>query len=475
MAHEHYLYESISEQLRQHIRTGSYSAGERLPSVRQLSQMFGVSVNTVVQCFRQLETDGYIEIRPRSGVFVHASPPGQTQLAEILSFPLLPVEVSLSEDILHFMEPHVENDLVRLGIALPASEIMPVERVMRTLREVTRNHAQQAWDYCHPHGLESFTHQISHRSLKYPAPINHGDIVVTNGCMEAIELALRSVTRRGDTVAVETPTYYGSLVALDVLRRRALEIPTHARDGLCLYSLEQAFKRGQVAACLISANAQNPLGFCMPADRKERLVELASHYDIPIIENDVWGDTCFAGDSLPVKAWDRDGLVIYCSSFSKTLMPGMRLGWVAPGRFHKRLRELKQISSITTASAPQLLMARLLESGFYARHLEQLRQQLAEQSSAMSQAVADSFPRGTHITQPTGGCALWIGLPQHIDSRVLFTQAMAERIHIFPGNVFSAGPRHFNYLRLNTGQPVDATVRQAVYRLGELAGQLAGH
>ena len=317
MAHEHYLYESISEQLRQHIRTGSYSAGERLPSVRQLSQLFSVSVYTVVQCFRQLEADGYIEIRPRSGVFVHATPPGQPPSSNILSFPLLPVEVSLSEDILHFMEPHVEEDLVRLGIALPACDIMPIDRVMRTLREVTRNHARQAWD--------------------------------------------------------------------------------------------------------------------------------------------------------------QEGLVIYCSSFSKTLMPGMRLGWVAPGRFHKRLRELKQISSITTTSAPQLVMARLLESGFYARHLERLRQELAQQSNAMSQAVAASFPPGTHITQPAGGCALWIGLPQHIDSRLLFTQAINERIHIFPGNVFSAGPRHFNYLRLNTGQPVDSNVKQAVYRLGELAGQLSTH
>lgn len=469
MAHEGFLYESISQQLRNQIRGGSYQAGERLPSVRRLSQIFGVSINTVVQCFRQLEMDGFIDIRPRSGVFVASTQPASPDSPVVAHFPLLPVEVSLSEDILHYMEPHVEEHLVHLGIALPAREIMPIERILRTLREVTRRQPMDTWDYMHPHGHARFTHQLARRSLNYPVPFTPEDLIITNGCMEAIELALKTVTRRGDIVAVETPTYYGALVALEVMQRKALEIPTHYRDGMCLYSLEQAFKRGQVSACLVSCNAQNPLGFTMSAERKQKLVALATHYAVPLIENDIWGDTVYAGDSPPAKAYDEAGMVIYCNSFSKSLMPGMRLGWVAPGRFHHRLRELKQISSITTASAPQLLMGRLMESGFYAQHVQQLRQQLEAQTKETAAAVLDAFPPGTRIDIPTGGCVLWVGLPNRIDSRTLFDRALAGGIHIFPGTVFSAGPRHFNYLRLNAGTPTNPKLRQAISRLGELA------
>lgn len=472
MAQHLYLYENISESLRCHIRQGNYRSGERLPSVRSLSRLFKVSVNTITQCFRQLEADGYIEVRPRSGVFVADTLPRQAPPAPIAHFPLLPVEVSLSEDILHFMEPHARPELVHLGIALPSPGLIAVERAFKTMREVTRTHSLEAWDYTHPHGHDRFTHQLSRRSIHYPVPINQGELLVTNGCMEGIELALRALTEPGDTVAVETPTYYGTLLALGVMRRRALEIPTHYRDGVCLYSLEQAFKRGQVKACLLSTNAQNPLGFTMSSERKRKLVDLAVRYDVPIIENDIWGDTVYAGEALPAKAYDETGMVIYCNSFSKTLMPGLRLGWVAPGRYHHRIRELKQISSITTASVPQLMMARLMENGFYAQHIQQLRSQLANQATHMAERVRACFPVNTRVDIPTGGCALWIGLPRSGDSRVLFEKALEAGIHVFPGSVFSAGSRHTSYLRLNAGNPCDDQLDSAIDRLGALAASL---
>lgn len=473
MAQPLFLYESISAQLRGHIRCGSYQAGERLPSVRQLSQTFGVSINTVIQCFRQLEMDGYIEVRPRSGVFVSLTPPPDVQPDNVHHFEQLPVEVSLSDDILHYMEPHRDARLAKLGIALPAESIMPVSHVLRTLRDITRKQPHDMWDYMHPHGDASLTHQLARRSLAYERPVAESDIIVTNGCMEAVELALRTVTRRGDTVAVETPTYYGTLLALEVLQRKVLEIPTHWRDGPCLYSLERAMKRRQVQACLLSTSAQNPLGFTMSSERKRKLVELATQHAIPIIENDVWGDTVYSGDALPAKAWDDQGMVIYCSSFSKTLMPGLRLGWVAPGRFYQRLRELKQISSITTASAPQLLLGRLMESGFYSQHLVHLREKLQMQTRQAAQLVREHFPDGTRLQLPTGGCVLWVALPRSIDSRDVFARALAERVHVFPGSVFSTGMHHTSHLRINAGSPIEGTNAHAIRTLGDISRSLA--
>lgn len=212
----------------------------------------------------------------------------------------------------------------------------------------------------------------------------------------------------------------------------------------------------------------------MSAERKRKLVELATRYQVPIIENDIWGDTVYTGDALPAKAWDQHGMVIYCNSFSKTLMPGLRLGWVAPGRFYQRLRELKQISSITTASAPQLLLGRLMESGFYAQHLGQLRQHLQAQTRQTAKLILEAFPTGTRVSQPTGGCVLWVELPHSIDSREIFAQALARGVHVFPGSVFSSGLRHANHLRINAGSPVHPDIERAITSLGGIALGLSG-
>jgi DNA-binding transcriptional MocR family regulator len=472
MSQELFLYETLSERLAEHIRRGGFIPGERLPSVRALSKAFGVSINTTVQSLRKLEMDGYIEVRDRSGAYVRHALPRPAVNGNVSHFPVLPVEISLSEEILRFMEPHISEQALHLGIALPDPGLMPVERIMRLWRDASRRHARTMWDYSHPNGMPAMRRQLSIRSIGYDAGIGEDDILVTNGCMEAMELALRAVTKPGDVVAVESPTYYGTLLALDVLQRRAVEIPTHYRDGICLYTLEQVFRQGQVKACILSCNAQNPLGYVMTDERKQRLVEMASRYQVPVIENDIWGDTVYAGNAQPAKALDHTGMVIYCNSFSKSLMPGLRLGWVAAGRFHDRLRELKQISSITTAAAPQLVMSRFIESGAYAQHLVQLRAALEQQVTEALELVRESFPSGTWVHPPEGGCVLWVKLPEHRDSRKLFQQALNDGIHIFPGSVFSVGPRHSDFMRLNVGSGLTPEVREKLRRLGALVAQM---
>lgn len=472
MRQKSFLYETVSGQLREQIRRGSYTPGEKLPSVRQLSRIFNVSVNTILQCFRQLEADGLIKTHARSGVFVAPAKASLLQSKVTPLFPMLPVEVSLSEHILNFMEPHIDQSVVHLGIALPAQELMPVSQVLQAYRDVTRAAPDEAWGYTHPHGYDRLNHQLARRSLNYPVPIAEQDIVVTNGCMEAMELALRAVTKPGDTVAIESPTYYGALLALEVMGRKALQIPATPGQGVSLPALEQALRLGRVDACLFSTNAQNPLGFTMGDSQKQGLVQLLARHQVPMIENDIWGDTVFQGAALPAKAFDKEGLVIYCNSFSKSLMPGLRLGWTAPGRFHRRILELKQVSSITTATPPQMLMSRLLESGFYQRHLQKLRDSLQFQTARMVELIRAHFPPGTQVAEPTGGCALWITLPDHVDAELLFHQALKQRIHVFPGAVFSPGKGHRNCLRINAGGPVTPELEEAMAKLGELTRRL---
>ncbi len=470
---DRFLYERISRRLLEQIGAGSFAVGQKLPSVRRMSGLFQVSVNTVMQSYRHLEAEGYLEIRPQSGVYVRSADIHEMPEPDGSRYPLLPVELSLSEEVLHFMELHADREMVRLGIALPGPEVLPVDRVMQTIREVTRHHAMESWDYMHPNGHALFTHHLARRSLNYEVPVTAEDIIVTSGAMEALSLALRCVSKPGDAVAVESPTYYGALLLLETHQRRVVEIPTHPRHGISLSALEQVFAKGEVSACMVATNAQNPLGFTMSQERKRALVALSEKYAIPLIENDVWGDTVYEDGALPAKAFDRAGLVIYCNSFSKSLMPGLRIGWAAAGRFQKRFRELKQLSTITSTSLSQIVMGRLLESGFYVQHLRELRVRLREQVADSAAEIVRHFPTGTRLTRPTGGCVLWLRLPGQVDTVELFRRAAEHGIHVFPGGVFSLDGKHADYLRINAGGPVTARVREALAWLGETATEMA--
>ncbi len=466
-----FLYERICRQLLRQIGVGAYLDGDKLPSVRRMSQLFGVSVNTIMQCYHKLEADGVIEARPQSGFFVRSGKAGTPALPARTPIPLLPVEISLSERVLHYMELHAAPDMVRLGIALPAAQLLNVERVLKTLSDVLRHRPLEAWDYTHPNGHGALLHHLARRSLAHEVPVTADDILVTSGCMEAVAIALRCVSRPGDTVAVESPAYYGTLLMLEAHNRRVLEIPTSPRDGICLDTLERAFAERRVTACLFSANAQNPAGFTMPRENKARIAALAARYGIPLIENDIWGDTVYdATQATPAKAFDRHGLIIYCNSFSKTLIPGFRLGWAMPGRFQRRFREIKQLSTITSASAPQIAISRLLESGFYDHHIAGLRKHLHDQAMESAAEIEKYFPAGTRLNFPTGGCVLWVRLPSGVNAEALFQRAAAAGIHIFPGSVFSASGGLENHLRINVGNPVDMRVRTALRTLGQIAG-----
>jgi DNA-binding transcriptional MocR family regulator len=263
---------------------------------------------------------------------------------------------------------------------------------------------------------------------------------------------------------------------LEAHGRRVIEIPTDPASGLRLDSLERSFRSGHVRACLFSANAQNPLGFTMPGDAKRRIVKLAEQYNIPLIENDIWGETVYGQESeggrpVPAKAFDSQGLVLYCNSFSKTLSPGLRLGWCIPGRFQKRVQELKQLSTICAPSASQLAVERFLESGAYDLHLRELRKSLREQSVAYADAIERHFPAGTTITAPSGGCVLWIQLPPEGDYSTFFDRAAEAGILVFPGRAFSADERYRDCLRISTGTPLSTPQGKAIEKLGQLAAE----
>jgi len=301
-------------------------------------------------------------------------------------------------------------------------------------------------------------------------PLADDELVVTNGAMEALNLCLQAVTQPGDVVVVESPTFYAALQALERLGLRAVEVTTDPRDGVDLAALAALLARQKVAACWFMPSLQNPLGALMPAPRKQALVALLAQHGVPLVEDDVYGEL-YADVRRPpsAKAFDQGGGVLHCSSFSKCLAPGYRVGWAAAGRFAPAVQRLKMMSSLATALPPQLAIADYLAQGGYDRHLRQLRAALAAEQQRALRLIERHFPAGTRVTRPAGGYFLWLELPATVDALALHHQAMAQGISTAPGVLFSADRRFVHHLRLNVGHPGDARIDDALRRLGELA------
>ena len=308
-----------------------------------------------------------------------------------------------------------------------------------------------------PPGSEALRRQIARRSLDWGADLTSDDLITTCGGTEALMLCLRAVTKPGDVVAVESPTYFCVLQAIEELGLKALEIPMHPRDGMEVEALERAVATRRIAACVAVPNFNNPLGSLMPDDRKQRLLEILTARGIPLIEDDIYGDLHF-GPQRPrvVQSWDRQGLVMLCGSFSKTLAPGYRVGWVAPGRFHAKVMALKLTSTLATGTLPQAAIAEFVANGGYDHCLRAVRQTYAKQVQQMSDAVAASFPSGVKLTRPSGGFVLWVELPPAVRALELQDRAQVEGISVTPGPMFSARQGFENFIRLNCGHPWNA-------------------
>jgi DNA-binding transcriptional MocR family regulator len=464
------LYETVADSISGMISAGTLRPGERVPSVRRLSTQRRVSVATVLRAYEVLENRGLIEARPNAGYYVRhrtvvadepsiSNPPKAAQLVGISA---------LVQDVLDSRRPGVTS----FGTACPPPEYMPTGKLQRLIASISRRKPLSLTQYVLPPGNEELRRQVARRSLDLGCNLAAKDIIVTNGAMEAVNVCVRAVAKPGDTIALESPTYFGLLQTLESLGLKALEIPTHPRDGMSLDALEFALDRSRIAAVIAMPNAQNPLGFTMPDENKKRLVKMLDKRGVPLIEDDVYGDLHYGDErALPAKAFDRTGNVMLCSSFTKTLAPGFRLGWTAPGRWHAQVQMLKFINSVGCPEILQMVVAEFLSSGGYDRQLRSLRRVFRDQVGHMSSAISQHFPAGTRITRPAGGFILWVELPDRCDSVELFRQAMRNNISFGPGVLFSATSRYRNCLRIGCTEPWSPKVEQAVARLGELAAK----
>ncbi len=469
------LYRKLAERLRTSIVSGTLKSGEKLASLRKVTEQQKVSLATAIHAYRLLEEQGLIEARPQAGYFVVSSD-RQLQEPELTQPPTSPTAVGINELSADIFAAAANPDITPLGAACPAPELFPMQAIRRTMGRVLRQKPAIVTEYPLGAGLEDLRRQVGRRSLAWGGSIPYRDILVTNGATEAITLCLRAITKPDDIVITESPTYFGILQAIEILALRVLEIPTDPKDGISLDALRVALQRNKVKAMVLMPNAQNPLGATMPDGHKADLAELAARHGIPIIEDEIYGDLYF-GQSRPkmLKAFDQEGLVLTCSSFSKSFTPGMRLGWVSAGQYHSRVEILKRTTNIATDQLNQHVVAELLRAGVYERHVGVLRKILAANIVSARRTILETFPTTTRVTNPAGGYVLWVEFPKGVDALKLNVQARAEKISIGPGPLFSATGEFRNCIRVNCGVCWTSRIERALARLGALANkQLTG-
>lgn len=470
---ELFLYEQIANDVLKLINQGTYRPGDRIPSVRQMSQQQGASVSSVLQAYLQLENQGLIEARPQSGYYVRAASDLALPEPDISSPGLDPNHVNLHDLMMMAMRDSLNPGLIQLGAAMPNLELLPTERINRILANLARSANPGTHRYELPPGLEELRVQIARRAVQSGCQFSPNDIVITSGGVDGIHLCLYAVCKPGDIVAIESPMYFGTLQLLEVHGLRALEIPTNPREGISLGALQFAIEHNPIKAVLVISNFNNPLGSCIPDEKKKDLVELLAKHEIPLIDNDVSGEIYFT-DKRPMvtSAFDQKGLVMLCSSFSKDISPTLRVGWVAPGRFKNQVEWLKFTTSVATSRLPQMAIAQFLESGGYDHQLRRIRREYASNVALISQAVIRVFPSGTRITRLSGGFVLWVQLPENVDSLELYALALKNNITITPGYLFSPTNQFSNFIRLNAAA-WNYPIERAVRRLGELVIELS--
>ncbi|KAA0988808.1 aminotransferase-like domain-containing protein [Dyadobacter aurulentus] len=467
-----FVYLRIAGIIEQHILDNTWRTGDKLPSLRTICSDYGVSQNTALSAYYHLESKMLIETRPQSGYYVRFAGTKTPQLPGISS-PSTIASFGMSDRLVSKVYDNLgEGGHLPLALATPANELLPIAKLNKGLLLATRELQGSGVAYDKAEGNERLRRQIARRAFAMECSLSHHDIITTSGCLNALSYCLMSVTEKGDTVAMESPVSFGMLQLAEALGLKVLELPTDPGSGVDLNAFEGALKNEKVKASLLISNFNNPLGSCMPDENKRAAVQLAEKYNIPLVENDISGDVYFEQHRpKSCKTYDRSGIVLWCGSVSKTLAPGYRVGWVAPGKFKETILKMKLYHSISGTSITQETIAGFLESGRYESHLRKLRHTLHGNMLRYSGAIADYFPEGTKASRPQGGSVLWVELPAHIDTVDLYEKALTRNISFAPGKIFTLQNQYQSCMRLNYGLLWNEQTEAQLKALGELAKQ----
>jgi len=467
-----FRYNEIANGIATQIRSGILKAGDRLPSVRMLCKEHSIGMNTAKRVFLELEAQSLIEVKPQSGFFVNKLDYLRLPLPEVSS-PSLKANLNEPNELITKVYSNIGRaDLTLFSIGVPSGNLLPLAKLKKEVLYATRALKEGGTEYEPLQGNVKLRRMIAVRSLAWGGNLSEDDIITTNGGMNALSFCLMALGKAGDTVAVESPCYPGIFQLVISLGFKVLELPTHPVTGIEVDALKKVLPK--INICLLVPNFNTPMGSCMPDEHKREVVKLLAERNIPLIEDDIYGDIYF-GTQRPkcCKAFDTEGNVLLCSAFSKTLAPGYRVGWMAPGKYKDKLLRLKLVHSLSSPSIIQEAVGNFLKTGRYDVHLHQLRRTLQHNYQNYVQAIADYFPAGTKTSRPQGGLALWVEFDKKVDTVKLYDLAIKKQISIAPGRMFTLQDQFENCIRLCIGLPWSDELKFKLKQLGNLAKMIS--
>lgn len=463
-----FLYNEIAGGIAGQIKNGILKTGDRLPSVRALCQQHGISMNTAKRVFLELESQSLVDSKPQSGYFVSRLPYLKTPLPTV-SRPSTVAHENEPEELISKVYANMgRDDLTLFSIGVPSGDLLPIAKLKKEIVLATRALKGGGAEYELVQGNLKLRRMIAFRSLAWGGNLQENDLITTSGGMNALAFCIMALGKPGDTVAMESPCFPGTLQLARSLGLKVLELPTHPSTGIEIDALKKVIDK--INICLLVPNFNTPMGSFMPDENKKEVVALLSKHNIPLIEDDIYGDLYF-GAQRPkcCKSYDTEGNILYCSSASKTIAPGYRVGWVAPGKYKEQVLKLKLVHSISSASVNQEAVANFLKTGRYENHLRQLRRTLQENYQRYAQAISEHFPEGTKTSQPQGGVALWVEFDKRIDTAKLYEMAIKHQISIAPGRMFTLQNQFENCMRLCIGLTWSDKLAFKLKELGTLA------
>lgn len=460
------LYHKIAKIIEAQILSGTLRIGDKLPSLRSVQKIHGISLNTAKQTFLELESKSLIESRARSGYYVSISSQRKLALPSISKPDLSKKEKNPDELINKIYESLNRKDSRQFSLGIPDDSLLPIAKLSKGVIKITRDLGSKGLAIEPAQGNENLRRSIAKWALVLEGKLTGDDFVTTPGTMSAIFNCLTAVTKSGDTIAVESPVYFGILQLAKSMGLYVIELPTDPVFGVDIDALKKIIHKVN-AVCLVS-NFNNPMGSLMPDATKIRLVEMLTFYNVPLIEDDLFGNLYFgASRPKPCKIYDEAGIVMWCGGISKTLAPGYRIGWVAPGKFKNKIISQKLLQMVSMPSLYQEVIADFMEFGGYDQHLRKLRQTLHTNCLKYQRTIEDHFPANTKISQPQGGFFLWLELDERIDTAELYDLAIEQKLSYAPGRMFTQHDQFNNCMRLNFALQWDDNLEDDLRRLGQ--------
>ncbi|WP_217515306.1 PLP-dependent aminotransferase family protein [Vibrio metschnikovii] len=440
-------YKQVEAYLRHAIEQRLFNSHEKLPSIRELALALSVSKNTVIRAYQVLEAQGSVYAQPRSGYCV-SPPPSSLEIRE--QTPRQVDLLSMSKDILANPIKHYE---MSAGSAHPNIDSSAIRSLYAHIGRHSRKQTHIPSHYQLPPGNNQLVKQLAKLSQESGIFAQSRDIAITHGAQQAISLAFRALTQVGDIVAVESPCYFGTLLLIESLGLRVVEIPSHTITGIDLDALVDALQRWPIKALLLTPNFTNPTGALMPLLHRKMLLEKTS--SLPIIEDDVFGYLGFNDPIASLKSLDNHDRVIYINSLSKTLDSRLRIGWIIAGQYMEKIDKILLSENMGSLNLIQSAVAEFLSSGQYKTHLAKMRRLYQYRQQTFTTMLNQAFngQQGLqgqyHLCHPEGSFLNWLILPSHIDTYELYQQCLPKKISFLPGHLFATQHQFTHCIRFS--------------------------